>query len=269
MKHIVDPKQTRLFDPYEAVFSEMAYQRLADGWQGAFRHVILELMPAHELGEHFHKIMGRPTKELYAVAGLLFIKEFMGWTPAEATLAFMFHSDIQYALNLEPAQQSMCTRTFERYEELLRDDDLAIGVMDKVTTRMAEVLELKIEQQRLDSTHVFSDMATFGRTRLLGVAIKRFLTQVKRHAAETYAGLPEELRQRYEPSVHQLFGHPLRPARLGDYLLKLCTARAPSWRAWRPRPFLCGKRPRAPSCAPSELASPVASAPGVTTLCKF
>lgn len=206
MKHIVDPKQTRLFDPYEAVFSEMAYQRLADGWQGAFRHIILDLMPAHELGEHFHKIMGRPTKELYAVAGLLFIKEFKGWTPDEATLAFMFYGDIQYALNLEPAKQSMSTRTFERYEKLLRADKLAAGVMDKVTTHLAKVLELKIEQQRLDSTHVFSDMASFARTRLLGVAIKRFLTQVKRHAAETYAGLPEELRQRYEPSVHQLFG---------------------------------------------------------------
>jgi hypothetical protein len=206
VKHIVDPKQKRLFDPYEPVFSEMAYQRLADGWQGAFRHIILDLMPAHELGAHFHKIMGRPTKELYAVAGLLLIKELKSWTPDEATLAFMCYGDIQYALNLEPAQQSMCTRTFERYEELLRDDDLAAGVMHQVTTRMAKVLELKIEQQRLDSTHVFSDMASFARTRLLGVAIKRFLTQVKRHAAETYAGLPEELRQRYEPSVHQLFG---------------------------------------------------------------
>ena len=206
MRHFNDPRQTRLFDPYEPVFSEMAYQRLRDEWQGVFRHVILELLPAPELGEHFSPDQGRPTKELYAMAGLLLIKEFKNWTPDEAIMAFMFHGDIQYALNLEPAQQSMCERTFERYEAILREDDLAAQVMHDVTTRLAEVLEINVEQQRLDSTHVFSDMATFGRTRMMGVAIKRFLTQVKRHAAETYASLPEELRQRYEPSTHQLFG---------------------------------------------------------------
>jgi hypothetical protein len=206
MRHFNDPRQARLFDPYEPVFSEMAYQCLRDEWQGVFRHVILELLPAPELGEHFSHDQGRPTKELYAVAGLLLIKEFKGWTPDEARWAFMFYGDIQYALNLEPAKQSMCERTFERYEALLREDDLAAQIMHDVTTRLAEIMEINVEQQRLDSTHVFSDMATFGRTRLLGVAIKRFLTQVKRHAAETYAGLPEELRQRYEPSTHQLFG---------------------------------------------------------------
>ena len=48
-------------------------------------------------------------------------------------------------------------------------------------------------------------MATFGRTRLMAVAIKRFLTQVKRHAPELYALLPEEFRRRYEPAQSQLF----------------------------------------------------------------
>jgi len=206
MHHFNDPRQPWLFDPYEPVFSAMAYRRIRDEWQGVFRHVLLELLPARELGQHFHQALGQPTKELYSVAGLLLIKEFKGWTPDEASWAYMFYGDIQYALNLEPGKQSMCVRTFERYEKLLREDNLAAQMMHAVTLRLAEVLEINIEQQRLDSTHVFSDMATFGRTRLMGVAIKRFLTQVKRHAAETYAGLPEELRRRYEPSEHQLFG---------------------------------------------------------------
>jgi len=52
---------------------------------------------------------------------------------------------------------------------------------------------------------VFSDMAVFGRTRLMGVTIKRFLTQLKRHNWEAYEGLPEPLRRRYEPSIGHLF----------------------------------------------------------------
>lgn len=206
MKHINDPRQTRFFDPFKLVFSEMAYQRIEVGWQGVFRHVILELLPARELGEHFSPDQGRSTKELFSMSGLLLLKEFQDWTLAEAAEAYMFHSDVQYALNLDPGPQSLCERTIERYEKLFREDDLAAEIMHDVTTRLAEVLDIHVEQQRLDSTHVFSDMATFGRTRLMGVAIKRFLTQVKRHAAETYQGLPEDLRQRYAPSVQRLFG---------------------------------------------------------------
>ena len=39
----------------------------------------------------------------------------------------------------------------------------------------------------------------------MAVAIKRFLTQVRRHAPEEYAALPEDFRRRYEPAESQLF----------------------------------------------------------------
>ena len=51
-------------------------------------------------------------------------------------------------------------------------------------------------------------MATFGRTRLMGVAIKGFLIQLMRTDESAYGALREELRKRYEPSRHQLFGQP-------------------------------------------------------------
>ena len=66
-------------------------------------------------------------------------------------------------------------------------------------------MELNVSQQRLDSTHVFSHMAMFGRVNLMAVAIKRCLTQVKRHAPDDYAALPDELRVRYAPSEGRLF----------------------------------------------------------------
>lgn len=212
MRHISDPRQQQkpLFDSYTMVFSPLAYQTVRAGWQGVFRHVILELLPAPQLAEHFHPTIGRPTKELYSMAGLILIQEFHDWTDDETAQAYMFHNDVQFALNLEPGLQSLSTRTLERYQGLFRKDNLAQDVMEKVTARLAEVLEVKVDQQRLDSTHVFSNMATFGRTRLMGVTIKRFLTQVKRHAPETYADLPEALRQRYASSEHQLFGAALK-----------------------------------------------------------
>lgn len=101
--------------------------------------------------------------------------------------------------------RSLSTRTLERYARLFEDDDLAGAVEQEVTGRLCDLLELDVRQQRVDSTHVFSAMASFGRTRLMGVTIKRFLTQVKRHDAARYEALPDEFRHRYESSEHRIF----------------------------------------------------------------
>jgi hypothetical protein len=205
MHTIVNPQQTRLFDAFDRVLTDRARQQLLDGWPGAFRHVILELMPVEAMAGHFDPALGRPTKELYSLAGLLLLMEFQNWTKQDALDAYRFHMDVHYALNLEPVTHDLSRRTLERYLELFEKDELAKTVMADVTSRLVDVLEIKIDQQRLDSTHVFSDMASLGRTRLMGVAIKRFLTQVKRHDAPAYELLEESFRQRYAPGVHRLF----------------------------------------------------------------
>jgi hypothetical protein len=204
MIHSVDPRQNRLFDPFDGVIPPVGRRIIAGGWQGVFRHVILEVMPVAELGSHFSDSMGAPTKELYSMAGLVFLADFFGWTSQDAIEAYIFRSDVQYALNIEPGA-AVSTRTWERYQKTFRDDDLAARVFDDVTTRLVDALDLDVSRQRLDSTHVFSHMATFGRTKLMAVAIKRFLTQLRRHDPDAYAALPEGLRSRYAPAQSRLF----------------------------------------------------------------
>ena len=114
--------------------------------------------------------------------------------------------DIHYALNLEPVTHDISMRTLECYMNLFEYDALAKTVMSEITVTLVDLLELNIDKQRLDSTHIFSDMASFGRTRLMGVAIKRFLTQLARHDSNAYELLDEQLRMRYTPGVNQLFG---------------------------------------------------------------
>jgi len=205
MHKIVNPQQTRLFDPYDSILTEKTRKRLLDGWPGVFRHIILELMPVDAISGHFDPTMGRPTKELYSIAGLLLIQEFMDWTKDESLDAYSFNINVHYALNLEPVTHDISRRTLERYINLFEEEGLAKATMDEITTTLVEELGTKIDQQRLDSTHIFSDMASFGRTRLMGVAVKRFLTQVIRHNKQDYNLLDESLRQRYAPGVNQLF----------------------------------------------------------------
>src|SRR3954447_17623782 len=204
MIHSIDPRQSRLFDPFEGVIPPAGRKIIENGWQGVFRHAILEVMPVGELAKHFSDSLGAPTKGLYSMAGLVFLADFFGWNAQEAVEAYIFRSDVQYALNTEPGA-TLCTRTLERYQRLFRDDDLAARVFDKVTTKLVGALDLDVSRQRLDSTHVFSHMASFGRTKLMAVAIKRFLTQLKRHDPDGYAALAEALRRRYEPAQARLF----------------------------------------------------------------
>ncbi len=207
MRNIINPQQTLLFDPFDGVLTEKTSKRLLESWPGVFRNLILELMPVDTIAGRFDPKLGRPTKELYSMAGLLLIMEFMNWTKQEALDAYSFRMDVHYALNLEPVAHDISMRTLERYINDFEVNDLAKTVMSDVTARLVDLLGIKIDQQRLDSTHIFSDMASFGRTRMMGVTVKRFLTQVKRRNADDYNALPEPLRQRYAPSVHQLFGN--------------------------------------------------------------
>ena len=72
MIHTNDPRQNRLFDPFEGMIPPAGRRIIGSGWQGVFRHVLLEVMPADELGQNFSQSLGAPTKELYSMAGLVF-----------------------------------------------------------------------------------------------------------------------------------------------------------------------------------------------------
>ena len=204
MIHAVDPRQNRLFDPFDGVIPPVGRRIIGEGWQGLFRHVLLEVMPVAGLAKNFSDSLGAPTKELYSTAALVLLADFFGWTADQAVEAYIFRSDVQYALNLEPGVE-VCSRTIERYQKLFRDDDLAAQVFEEVTSRLIKVLDLDVARQRLDSTHVHSHMATFGRTKLMAVAVKRFLTQLQRHDRDAYAALPDDLRQRYAAAPSRLF----------------------------------------------------------------
>ncbi len=113
------------------------------------------------------------------MAGIVFLADFFGWTNLQAIEKFQFRIDVKYALNADPGYD-FSLRSLERYQQCFRKHDLAAKIFADVLNTLAEHMEIDVDRQRLDSTHVFSNMATFGRTRLLATAIKRFLTQRQR-----------------------------------------------------------------------------------------
>ena len=125
MIHAVDPRQNRLFDPFDGDHPPIGRRIIADGWQGVFRHVLLEVMPVAELGVHFSDSIGAShQRTLFHGRASVFLADFFGWKAHDAIEAYIFRSDVQYALNLEPGVE-VSTRTVERCQKLFRDNDLA------------------------------------------------------------------------------------------------------------------------------------------------
>jgi len=210
MHYMVDPRQKLLFDPYQDQLPANIYERLCEGWEGVMRFVLLELMPVDVLANKRHASFGRPTKELYSVAGLLFLKDYQNWTVAQAAEQYNLHAGTRFALNLPPLGTSICERTIENYQVFFVEDDAGAEVFERVTAALADALEIRLDKQRGDSTHIFSNMALFGRTRMMGVSVKRFLTQLMRHDRAAYDALEQPLRERYAPSANRLFADTAR-----------------------------------------------------------
>ena len=72
-------------------------------------------MRAQQLGKHFSPNIGWQIKELYSVAGLLFLQEFQSSTIPEAVEATSSTPTCNSLAHLGPGRDEMCDRTFERY----------------------------------------------------------------------------------------------------------------------------------------------------------
>lgn len=191
-------QQSRMIERIDEILHPKNKIRLDESWPGVFRNSFLQMMPLEDFSKGFSYDMGRPTKEHYSVCGLLLLKDYFGWTTREAVDQYLYNLKIHYALMIEPDNLELSTRTLERYLKIFRKNELAQKLMDTVTRKIIGELNIKIDKQRLDSSHVFSNMAEWGRSMLLFKTTKRFLIQVKRHESKVYHELDAELRKLYE-----------------------------------------------------------------------
>ena len=201
-----DPTQPKLWSRFQDLLSDVARRELDRGWQGVFHRMILQQLPVEIMEEKFNKYTGRPSKELYSVCGLLLIMNYFGWTLSQARLNYMVDLGVQYALNIEKDAVELSERTLHRYLDWLRKKDFMQDAMSLVTECLVKEMDLDIREQRVDSTHVFSNMAAWSRRQLMFNIIRSFLKQVRRHANEVYWRLDPELRGRYERNNGWIFG---------------------------------------------------------------
>lgn len=174
---------------------------LDKSWAGVFRKILLHELPIERIARHFTECSGRPSKELYAMVGALILQQMHDLSDEETQRALAFNLDWHYALDItdnSDASTYISERTIRNYRRIILDENLAPVIFGDLTDRLLKEFGVDTAQQRLDSTHIQSNMRKLGRVRLFATVIRKFLKKLSRSYPEMFAaGIPKELADRY------------------------------------------------------------------------
>jgi len=199
MIHIKDHKTLNIFEPFP-FFGPKRRMLIEASWAKLFRDHILFELPADQIFKNYHWAMGRPTKELYAMLGVMILQQMHDLTDEETIHQYAFNMQWHYALDItdESDQASyLCAKTLWTMRHLLTDRNLYGVLFESVTDKLAKVFSVDTSKQRCDSVHLFSNMRHLGRIGLFCRTIKKFLINLKRHHKELFEALGQEFTDRY------------------------------------------------------------------------
>jgi hypothetical protein len=199
MIHIKDHKTPDMFDPFPFLGPKRK-QRIEESWAKVFREHILPTLPVEKVFSKYDPVMGAPTKELYAMLGLMVIQQMHDLTDEEAVDQFAYNLQWHYALNITSAADAdayVSPKTLWTMRSVLTERNLYQDIFNDVTKKLAEVFSVDVSKQRFDSVHIFSNMRHLGRIGLFVKTIKKFLVNLKRHHKDIYESLDKVIADRY------------------------------------------------------------------------
>lgn len=191
MIHVKDHKQYDMFNPFEYL-GPKRLALLESSWAHLFREEILHKLPAEKLFPLYSEQHGRRTKELYAMLGIVLLQQMEDLTDEEAIQQFSFNIMWHYALNVTDTSDFssyVSSRTLWTMRDRVGRLGLEQSIFENVTGALTKLFALDPSRQRLDSIHIFSNMAHLGRIRLFVKTIRKFLINLKRHHADLYQSL--------------------------------------------------------------------------------
>jgi hypothetical protein len=201
MQYIRDDKKMEgLWETWHFV-GEKRRRLLEGSWAEVFRRFLLEDLPVGDLSDCFKENVGRPSKELYTMLGVLVLQHVHDMTDEEVSRALAFDMMWHYALDLRgesDAEKYVTGRTVRKYRRMALEKDLDEMLFEKLTDKLLKAFGVNADKQRLDSTHILSNMKNLSRVVLLFRVIERFLKNLKRHHPQYFESLEERgLREKY------------------------------------------------------------------------
>jgi hypothetical protein len=192
-------------------------ERCKKTWAEAFRLHALPILRKveDEFADLFDAELGRPNRPVELVLGTLILKEMSDLTDEEALEHLDFDALWWWAFQREPHELQLCQKTLHNFRAgLIREEKSGIAFR-RVTDDLAKVLKVAAGQQRLDSTHILSNIALLTRLGLLCETIRLFLKDVSKVDPKAYGDLPKAVLERHgEESRYADARKEQRPRRL-------------------------------------------------------
>ncbi len=188
--------QGSLFETSNLIPPEKA-ARLAASWAEAFRTRALPLIDEERFAPMYCADNGAPNRAVEIVLGVLILKEMFDLTDEEALGELEFDLRWHVALRLRPEEAHLCQKTLHNFRAGLVKWDVGRVAFRETTDGIIAALGIATERQRLDSTHILSNMATLTRLGLFCETIRVFLKEVRREHPRLAGDLPARLLRRY------------------------------------------------------------------------
>ncbi|MFZ6005162.1 MAG: transposase, partial [Actinomycetota bacterium] len=188
-----------------------ARSRLRASWAEAFHREVYPLLL--ELEDPFADLYGsegRPNWSVARMVGILLLQELENLTDQVALDHLSFDLRWHLALELHPGNAYLSRRSLVEFRSRLVEKDpegrRLREVFDRIVAAASRALGVSHAQQRLDSTHIVSNIHTRGRRDLFASTLRVFVRVVEQQFAADLARLPASLRAWAETDEDGEFG---------------------------------------------------------------
>jgi hypothetical protein len=171
--------QLKLFG-VETQLSPSLRDRLESSWARLFRFEVLPLLLKNE--DRYAMLYGKTGRPNFSVArllGLCLLQELSNLSDQQALDAFSFDIRWRYALDVGEEEDYLSRRSLVEFRRRLAAKDpemkLVRNVFDNIRDSAISKLGLSAGNQRLDSTHIISNIRVRGRVALFTNTLSLFL----------------------------------------------------------------------------------------------
>ena len=199
--------QQKLFG-VETQISPSLRRRLESSWALLFR---VEVLPILFRKEDDYRMLygktGRPNFSVARLLGLCLLQEWNDLSDQEALDAMSFDIRWRFALDVSDEEDYLSRRSLVEFRRRLADKDpemkLVRTVFDNIRDSAIEKLGLSTSNQRLDSTHIISNIRLRGRVALFTNTLTLFLKSLDK---ERFARVPHAMREWHAREPEGWFG---------------------------------------------------------------
>ena len=199
--------QQKLFG-IETEISPSLRSRLESSWAHLFRHEVLPILFRNEdQYRMLYGTTGRPNFSVARLLGLCLLQEWNDLSDQQALDAYSFDIRWRYALDISDDEDYLSRRSLVEFRRRLAalDPDMSLirHLFDTIRDSAIHKLGLSSSNQRLDSTHIISNIRLRGRLALFSNTLDLFL---KRLNEDQFSRVPEAIQKWHSREPEGWFG---------------------------------------------------------------